>query len=126
MQQTARAPSLSGALVVDLYRFAGERIAQSPMWLRPALRFGRHSCCNVIFAMPDEEALDAFCDRALEEAQAGRFKMPDLLGALPFAWYIRGIYRRRFRSEQVEAMLVTLAVVIGGLTLWLRGCRGLQ
>ena len=62
------------------------------------------------------------------DASFGHFQSPFLqwaatlfmlLGALPFAWYIRGIYRRRFRSEQVEAMLVTLAVVIGGLTLWL-------
>ncbi|OWY11298.1 MULTISPECIES: TrkH family potassium uptake protein [Thioclava] len=42
-----------------------------------------------------------------------------LLGAFPFAWYIRGIYRRTVRSEQVEAMLLTLGVVIIGLTVWL-------
>ncbi|MBE9639162.1 TrkH family potassium uptake protein [Salipiger mangrovisoli] len=42
-----------------------------------------------------------------------------LLGAFPFAWYIRGIHRRTVRSEQVEAMLITLALVIIGLTVWL-------
>ncbi|MWD26149.1 potassium transporter TrkH [Aquicoccus sp. SCR17] len=42
-----------------------------------------------------------------------------LLGALPFAWYVRGVYRGTFRSEQVFAMLVSLGVVIGVLTIWL-------
>lgn len=42
-----------------------------------------------------------------------------LLGALPFAWYIRAALRRQFRSEQIVMMLRSLAVVIGGLTLWL-------
>ena len=42
-----------------------------------------------------------------------------LLGSLPFAWYIRGIWRRRYRSEQVEAMLKTLGLAILGLTVWL-------
>lgn len=42
-----------------------------------------------------------------------------LCGALPFAWYIRGLWRGQFRSEQVEAMLKTLGVVILGLTVWL-------
>ncbi len=48
---------------------------------------------------------------------AGTFFM--LLGALPFAWYIRGVYRWRFRSEQVEAMLITLSAVIAVLTVWM-------
>jgi trk system potassium uptake protein TrkH len=42
-----------------------------------------------------------------------------LCGALPFAWYIRGLWRRHFRSEQVEAMLKTLVGVIFGLAVWL-------
>jgi trk system potassium uptake protein TrkH len=42
-----------------------------------------------------------------------------LLGALPFAWYIRGVYRGSLRSEQVSAMLRSLAAVIGVLSLWL-------
>lgn len=42
-----------------------------------------------------------------------------LLGGLPFAWYIRSLWRGRFHSEQVSAMLKTLALVIGGLTAWL-------
>jgi trk system potassium uptake protein TrkH len=42
-----------------------------------------------------------------------------LLGSLPFAWYIRVIYRRTFHSEQVVAMLWTLLFVIVTLTVWL-------
>ncbi len=41
-----------------------------------------------------------------------------LAGALPFAWYIRVLNRRVLRSEQVEALVTTLAVVIAVLTLW--------
>lgn len=47
-----------------------------------------------------------------------------LLGALPFAWYIRGIYRRKFRSEQVKAMIWSLSLVIGGMTIWLVTTNG--
>ncbi|MBY6091132.1 TrkH family potassium uptake protein [Maritimibacter alkaliphilus] len=62
------------------------------------------------------------------DASFGHFESPFLqwmgtlfmlLGALPFAWYIRALHRGGVRSEQVEAMLLTLATVIGGLTLWL-------
>ncbi len=42
-----------------------------------------------------------------------------LLGALPFAWYIRAMYRGQFASEQVSRMIVGLAVVILGLSIWL-------
>jgi len=42
-----------------------------------------------------------------------------LLGALPFAWYIRAVYRRRFRSEQVVMMAWSLGVVIFAITAWL-------
>ena len=42
-----------------------------------------------------------------------------LFGGLPFAWYIRGLWRGHFRSEQVAAMLKTLGMVIAGLTVWL-------
>lgn len=42
-----------------------------------------------------------------------------MFGGLPFAWYIRGLWRRHFRSEQVEAMLKTLGIVILGMTVWL-------
>lgn len=42
-----------------------------------------------------------------------------LFGGLPFAWYIRCLQRGAFRSEQVEAMLVTLGIVIAVLTIWL-------
>ncbi len=62
------------------------------------------------------------------DASFGHFQSPFLqwsatlfmlLGALPFAWYIRVVYRGLFRSEQVEAMAWSLCVVIGGLTAWL-------
>ncbi len=39
-------------------------------------------------------------------------------GSLPFAWYIRALNRRKFRSEQVQAFLLFLSVVIGLLTIW--------
>ncbi|NVO27510.1 TrkH family potassium uptake protein [Donghicola sp. C2-DW-16] len=42
-----------------------------------------------------------------------------LLGALPFAWYIRILNRGMFYSEQVSAMLWSLAVVILVLSFWL-------
>ena len=42
-----------------------------------------------------------------------------LMGALPFAWYIRAFWQGRFQSEQVRAMLMSLAGVIALLTVWL-------
>lgn len=62
----------------------------------------------------------------------GHFKSPFLqwsatlfmlLGCLPFAWYIRVLRRGLYRSEQVSAMLTSLAMVIGVLTLWLMVTR---
>ncbi|WP_102109167.1 TrkH family potassium uptake protein [Oceaniglobus roseus] len=41
-----------------------------------------------------------------------------LAGALPFAWYIRVLNRGTLRSEQVEALVVSLVVVILCLTAW--------
>lgn len=41
-----------------------------------------------------------------------------VLGALPFAWYIRAVNRGVFRSEQVQAMLWRLGAVIAMLVLW--------
>lgn len=41
-----------------------------------------------------------------------------LAGALPFAWYIRGINRRIFGSEQVRSILMFFAVTISLLTFW--------
>jgi|TARA_R100000935_G_scaffold3786_1_gene9441 trk system potassium uptake protein TrkH len=48
---------------------------------------------------------------------SGTFFM--LLGALPFAWYIRVVRGGSLRSEQVEAMLLTLTIVIVLMTIWL-------
>ncbi|UYV37016.1 TrkH family potassium uptake protein [Rhodobacteraceae bacterium D3-12] len=42
-----------------------------------------------------------------------------LLGGLPFAWYIKATQRGPLRSEQVVFLLKTLALVIGGLAIWL-------
>ncbi|MTJ05738.1 MAG: TrkH family potassium uptake protein [Sediminimonas qiaohouensis] len=42
-----------------------------------------------------------------------------IMGALPFAWYIRVLYRGRLRSEQVLALLWTLAAFIACVSLWL-------
>ena len=41
-----------------------------------------------------------------------------LMGALPFAWYIRLVHRGTIRSEQVRLMIVSLTVVILPLALW--------
>ncbi|PKP67527.1 MAG: potassium transporter TrkH [Alphaproteobacteria bacterium HGW-Alphaproteobacteria-8] len=41
-----------------------------------------------------------------------------LSGALPFAWYIRAVNRRIFRSEQVAAFVASLAAFIALLTAW--------
>lgn len=49
-----------------------------------------------------------------------------LLGGLPFAWYIRVINRHVFHSEQIRYMLVSLAVVIGVLTVWLTVTDGIS
>jgi trk system potassium uptake protein TrkH len=42
-----------------------------------------------------------------------------LAGALPFAWYVRVLVRSRFRSDQVIAMIQSLAVVIFVAAAWL-------
>lgn len=42
-----------------------------------------------------------------------------LLGALPFAWYLRIVLRGVIRSEQVAAMVKSLIAVITLLTVWL-------
>ncbi|MHA7888201.1 TrkH family potassium uptake protein [Roseicyclus sp.] len=41
-----------------------------------------------------------------------------IAGALPFAWYIKGLNRRVFRSEQVQSIVVFFVVTITILTLW--------
>ncbi|MFZ3584996.1 TrkH family potassium uptake protein [Loktanella sp. DJP18] len=48
-----------------------------------------------------------------------------LLGALPFAWYIRVLRGGSFRSEQVAAMVKTLTLVIVLLTIWLVARTGM-
>lgn len=62
------------------------------------------------------------------DASFGHFASPFLhwagtlfmaLGAVPFVWYIRAAYRRKFASEQVVVMVQMLAAVILVLSLWL-------
>ena len=48
-----------------------------------------------------------------------------LMGALPFAWYIRVAQGGSFRSEQVGAMVQTLTIVILLLTVWVMARTGL-
>lgn len=66
------------------------------------------------------------------DASFGHFKSPFLqwagtgfmlLGALPFAWYIRVYSRGTYRSEQVTLMLWSLGIVIAVLTLWMIATR---
>lgn len=68
------------------------------------------------------------------DASFGHFKSPFLqwsatlfmfLGCLPFVWYIRVWHRRVFGSEQIRAMLISLAMIIPVLTFWLMASRGL-
>ncbi len=47
-----------------------------------------------------------------------------LLGSLPFVWYIRAGNRHVFRSEQVKAMMWSLAIVIVTLAAWLSWADG--
>lgn len=47
---------------------------------------------------------------------SGTFFM--IAGALPFAWYIKGLNRRVFRSEQVRSILAFFVITIAILTLW--------
>ena len=47
-----------------------------------------------------------------------------LAGALPFSWYIRLYYKRTARSEQVRAMMISLALIIPAMALWLSLSRG--
>lgn len=47
---------------------------------------------------------------------SGTFFM--IAGALPFAWYIKGLNRRVFRSEQVRNILAFFVITIAILTLW--------
>ncbi|MCA0997899.1 TrkH family potassium uptake protein [Alloyangia pacifica] len=47
-----------------------------------------------------------------------------LLGALPFAWYVRVVHRGALRSEQVEGLIKGLVVVIAVLSLWLVIAKG--
>ena len=69
------------------------------------------------------------------DASFGHFQSPFLqwsatlfmlLGALPFAWYVKGLYQGSFRSEQVRAMIITLAIVIAALSFWLILSNGIH
>ena len=93
--------------------------------------------CTAVYIIGGMSSFDAFTHAMTTlstggysgyDASFGHFSSPFLqwaatlfmlLGALPFAWYIRCLYRGAFRSEQVNAMLISLSVVIAALTLWL-------
>lgn len=47
---------------------------------------------------------------------AGTFFM--ICGGLPFAWYMRGIAKGDFASEQVRALMLVYAVSVAVLTIW--------
>lgn len=68
------------------------------------------------------------------DASFGHFESPFLqwsgtafmlMGALPFAWYIRVYNRGIYRSEQVAMMLWSLGSVIAALTLWMVVAKGM-
>ena len=98
---------------------------------------GLMAICALVFTAGGMTAFDAITHAMTTlstggysgyDASFGHFESPFLqwsatffmlLGALPFAWYIRMVYRGLFRSEQVEAMLWTLCIVIASLTVWL-------
>jgi trk system potassium uptake protein TrkH len=93
--------------------------------------------CALVYAVGGMNAFDAVTHAMTTlstggysgyDASFGHFDSPFLqwsatlfmlLGALPFAWYVRGIYRGSFKSEQVKAMLWSLAAVIIVLAMWL-------
>lgn len=93
--------------------------------------------CALVYAIGGMNAFDAVTHAMTTlstggysgyDASFGHFDSPFLqwsatlfmlLGALPFAWYVRGIYRGRLKSEQVKAMLWSLAAVIIVLAMWL-------
>lgn len=103
---------------------------------------GLIAACAIVYAVGGMAPFDAITHAMTTlstggysgyDASFGHFKSPFLhwaatlfmlLGALPFAWYIRVWMRGAFRSEQVTAMLWSLSVVITALTLWLVIARG--
>ena len=98
---------------------------------------GLMALCAIVYAIGGMNAFDAVTHAMTTlstggysgyDASFGHFESPFLqwsatafmvLGALPFAWYVRGIFRGSFRSEQVKAMLWSLAGVITVLAIWL-------
>ena len=98
---------------------------------------GLMAVCTVVYALGGMNTFDAVTHAMTTlstggysgyDASFGHFQSPFLqwsatlfmlLGSLPFAWYIRGVMRRSFGSEQVRAMLWTLSGVILLLSLWL-------
>lgn len=98
---------------------------------------GLMALCALVYAIGGMNAFDAVTHAMTTlstggysgyDASFGHFESPFLqwsatafmvLGALPFAWYVRGIFRGSFRSEQVKAMLWSLAGVITVLAMWL-------
>lgn len=105
---------------------------------------GLMALCAIVYAIGGMNAFDAVTHAMTTlstggysgyDASFGHFKSPFLqwaatvfmvLGALPFAWYIRGMYRGSFKSEQVKTMLWTLSVVIVSFALWLSIANGVN
>ena len=95
------------AICALLYRIGGMTVFDAVTHSMTTLSTGGYSTHDASFGSFDSPFLQWTCTGFM------------FLGSLPFAWFIRVLYRRRFRSEQVFAMAKTLAAVIGVLTAWL-------
>lgn len=98
--------------------------------------------CTLVYAAGGMDGFDAFThamttvstggysgyDASFGHFQSGFLEWSGtlfmLLGALPFSWYIRVLYKGTLRSEQVKAMLVSLTLVILIIAAWLSFSRG--
>ncbi len=108
------------------------RFASATIWVYLAFTF----LCTLVYILGGMTGFEAIA-HALTTVSTGGYSTSDssfglfesaylqwmatlfmLAGALPFAWYIRVLNRGAVRSEQVRVLIVTLVVVILGLTAW--------
>jgi trk system potassium uptake protein TrkH len=108
------------------------RFAGATVWIYLSLT----GLCSVVYAVGGMTFFEAIA-HALTTVSTGGYSTSDAsfghfdsgflqwsgtifmtAGALPFAWYIKVLNRRGFRSEQVQGILIFFASTIALLTLW--------
>jgi len=108
------------------------RFAGATVWIYVALTI----LCTAVYTAGGMTVFDAVA-HALTTVSTGGYSTSDasfghfdsaflqwsgtlfmIAGALPFAWYIKGLNRRVFRSEQVRSILVFFVVTIAIVTTW--------